>query len=81
MIPMKFKECNITFAKDQIEYIPLPAYIDTHGKVTTCWKFTFRERLKALFLGKIYLAMLTFNQPLQPLRLSFRKDIETNESN
>lgn len=81
MLPVKFKECNITFAKDQVEYIPLPAYIDPLGKVTTCWKFTKLERLKALFLGKIYLSMLTFNQPLQPLRLSFKKELETNASN
>ena len=74
MTPIKFKECNITFAKDQLEYIPLPAHIDPQGKVTTCWKFTLCERFKALIFGKIYLSMLTFNKPLHPLRLYFRED-------
>ena len=74
MKPVKFKECNITFAKDQIEYIPLPAYIDPYGMVTTRWKFSFIERLQAFFFDKIYLKVLTFNQPLQPIKLYLGKD-------
>jgi len=66
---IKFKECNIVFAEDQPEYLPLPAYMDEEGLVISCWKPSLKERIKILFKGKIYVSMLTFNHPLQPIRL------------
>jgi hypothetical protein len=62
-------ECNLAeviFAKDQPQYRPLPAIVTSDGYVTTRWKFTFRERLRILFGGSLYLQQLTFNDPLQP---------------
>lgn len=67
MKPIPFEKSNITFAKDQKEYQPLPAYKDKDGKVITCWSLSFKERLKVLFSGKIYVNQLTFKKPLQPI--------------
>ena len=69
MEAIKFKETSCIFAENQPEYIPLPAYKTEDGEVITCWKFTFMERIRVLFFGRIYLSILTFNKPLQPVRL------------
>ena len=61
---------EVVFAKDQPQYIPLPAYVDPNGVVVTRWKFSFKERLNILFRGCIWLELLTFGRPLQPVRLS-----------
>lgn len=68
MKPIKFKECNVEFAKDQPEYNSLPAYKvnSEQGEVITCWKLSFRERLRVLFFGCIWLNLLSFNKPLTP---------------
>jgi hypothetical protein len=75
MKPVKFKESNVTFAENQPEYLPLPAFINKsdHGEVVTCWNLSFRERLRVLFNGKIWLSMLSFNKPLTPSFLSTKK--------
>lgn len=69
MKPVYFKEANITFAKDQPQYLPLPAERSEDGMVTTCWQMSFKERIKVLFTGKVWLQTLTFNNPLQPQKL------------
>ena len=71
MKPIKFKEVNFTLAKEQSPYIPLPAWTwrGDDGTVISCWQLSRRERLKLLVTGKIWLKVLTFNQPLQPQKL------------
>ena len=64
---IKFKGQNCTFAENQPEYIPLPAHRDNEGIIISCWQFTFREKLKVLFGGKLYWQQLSFNSPLQPV--------------
>ena len=59
----------VTYAKNQPEYLPLPVLRSQHGTVTSRWHMTWRERLAALFTGDVYLTQLTFNTPLQPVRL------------
>lgn len=66
MKPIDFDHSNVTFAKDQPEYQPLPAFRADDGTVISCWKLTFRERLKMLFTGRLWISNLTFNNPLQP---------------
>ena len=68
MIAITFKEQNIVYAENQPEYIPLPVHKDSEGIVTSCWKFSFMERLKVLFGARLYWHQLTFNTPLQPVR-------------
>lgn len=69
MKPIKFKEANFTFAVNQPQYQPLPAWRGDDGTVISCWQLSRRERLKLLVTGKIWLRVLTFNKPLQPQRL------------
>jgi len=70
MKPTDFSESNIVFAKDQPQYLPLPADITDDGIAITCWTLTWRERLIILFTGRIWLKQMTFNKPLQPQLLS-----------
>ena len=70
MKPIKFKEQNVVFAKDQKPYIPLPAYQDDiqGGRIFHCWKLTVKERIKILFTGKLWINILNFKQPPQPIK-------------
>ena len=61
---------TVVYAKDQPEYLPLPAAVDSEGRVITKWGLTWWERLQVLWRGSIYLQLLTFNKPLQPIRLT-----------
>jgi len=70
MKPMEFRGVNCVYAKDQSEYLPLPAQKTEDGAVKTCWKLSLKERLTILFKGKLYLTILTFNKPLQPVKLT-----------
>lgn len=70
MKPIKFKEQNVTFAKNQKPYLPLPAYQDNEqgGRIFHCWKLTFKERFKILFTGVLWIYVLNFKQPPQPIK-------------
>ena len=73
---IEFPEQTVVFAKDQTEYLPLPAHIrdnDAQGCVTCCWKLTLKERLKLIFTGKVWHQILTFNGPIQPQLLTIEK--------
>jgi len=66
MKPIDFPEANAIFAKDQPEYMPLPAHRNREGIVTCCWRLSFWERLKLLFLGRVWHLQLTFDGAPQP---------------
>lgn len=70
MKPTEFAGQNVIFAKDQPQYLPLPAHRDKDGMVTSCWQLSFIERLQVFFSGKVWLRQLTFNNPLQPIKVS-----------
>ena len=67
MTPVAFPGHNVTFAKDQPEYLPLPAHRSEDGEVTSCWSLSWRERLRLLWSGRFYITLMTFNGPLQPI--------------
>lgn len=69
MRPIKFKDANCTFAEHQEEYLPLPAHRDCQGIITSCWAMSFKERIKVLLSGKIFVQSMTFDKPLQPLNV------------
>jgi hypothetical protein len=70
MKPVKFKGANVTFAEDQPEYKPLPAFKDGQGNVVTCWEVSNEDFEKLVETRRIYLSIKTFNNPLQPVFLS-----------
>lgn len=74
---IKFKECNIVYAENQPEYLPLPSHKSDDGRVTSCWGLSFLERLRVTLTGRIYLQVLTFNNPLQPLKMSVSNPLKT----
>jgi len=65
MKPIKFKEQNVVFAKNQPPYLPLPAFRDgVHGgRIIHCWKLSVIERIKIFFTGKLWIYVRTFNKP------------------
>ena len=67
MKPIDFKESNVVYAKDQKEYMPLPALKFADGTVCTCWKLSWKDFFKVMWHRKVWVSVLTFNQPLQPL--------------
>ena len=73
---VKFKEVNFTFAENQPEYNPLPCFRagDERGTIVFCYKLSFKERVKLLFSGLLWVSVLTFNQRLQPQYHTVNKD-------
>lgn len=61
---------TVVYAKDQPEYVPLPAVKLADGEVISRWELTVEEKEKISETGCIYVAMLTFNGPLQPIWLT-----------
>lgn len=87
MDPIEFKEQNVVFAKDQPQYRPLPALIkdgpegDIFLEVVSCWGLSFRERIRVLFTGRIWVSLWSFRNPqtgninpLTPSRLTTVKE-------
>lgn len=82
MKPIEFPEQNVVFAKDQPEYKPLPAFRNEGGmgEVISCWKLSFRERIRLLFTGRLWLSLAMFGRPLTPSFLSTKKsDVITTQ--
>ena len=75
MKPIKFKEQNCTFAENQPEYIPLPAYKvdEPEGRIISCWQLSFRERLRILFTGHLWVSLMMFGKPLTPSYFTTKK--------
>ena len=61
-----FEEYETVIAKDQEEYLDLPALVLQDGRVITRWRLTWWERLRLLWFGSFYLHQLTFGHALQP---------------
>ena len=59
----------IIYAKDQPEYQPLPMWKGPGGHRVSRWRLTWKERIQLLIGGSIWLSVLTFNRPLQPVMM------------
>jgi hypothetical protein len=70
MQPVEFKGQNIIFAKDQPQYQPLPAIKLEDGMVITCWEMTPEELEEVTQTRRVFLRQLTFNNLLQPVRIT-----------
>lgn len=76
MEPIKFDGANVVFGANQPEYVPLPAErVGKHetGQINTCWALSPDELKKVQETGQIYVSLLTFGQPLQPVLVSVDK--------
>lgn len=76
MTPENFSWHNRVFARGQAPYLPLSAHLtpgDSTGRVTTCWRLSLLERLVVLLRGRVWHQALTFNEPLQPVKLAARE--------
>jgi hypothetical protein len=66
-------------AKPQPEYLPLNVvqikYNDGTISMISCYKLSFKERVKMLFNGKLWLEQLTFGQLLQPQRATVNEPL------
>lgn len=68
-----YEDREVVFAKDQPEYVPLPALpiITTEGRaVLTRWTFTDEERNLIASGADLFVKVLTFGGPLQPVAFS-----------
>ena len=59
----------VIYAKDQPPYIPLPMWKGPDGQRVSRWNLSWRERLQVLLGGSVWLSVLTFDRPLQPVKL------------
>lgn len=73
MKAINFEKSNRVYGKGQPEYAPLPVHVDSDEwghPTTSCWSLGLWERLQVLFTGKVWLTQLTFDQNLQPVRMT-----------
>ena len=75
MEPVNFEEANVVFGANQPEYKPLPAECrdGKSGEILTCWELSPDELKRVQETGKIWLGVLTFDQPLQPVYVAVDK--------
>ena len=75
MEPVNFEAANVVFGANQTEYKPLPAEYrgGKSGEILTCWELSPDELKRVQETGKIWLSVLTFGQPLQPVYLATEK--------
>ncbi|MCT4034896.1 hypothetical protein HZQ14_15845 [Elizabethkingia anophelis] len=74
MQPKEFQEANVVFGKDQPEYKPLPVHRTEDGKIISCWELSDDEIEKLKETKCLYLSMMPFGQPLQPVYITVEKD-------
>lgn len=74
MKPIEFPEVNAIYAKDQPEYIPLPCHKTPSGDVITCFQLSEEELKEISETGKLWISIKTFNNPLQPIFMSTKKE-------
>ena len=75
MEPIKFDGVNVVFGAEQPEYTQLPAERrpGNSGEIVTCWELNQNEKKIIQETGKIWLSVLTFGLPLQPVFISVEK--------
>ena len=75
MKPIEFPEQTMVWAENQPPYLPLPAYTDDRETISL-WAMTWRERIRALFTGRLWLRQLNLGNPLQPQVPSLQSPFE-----
>lgn len=70
MIPVTFPECNTILGMSQDEYAPLQAYRAPNGQTICAFRLSPQEMREIQETGTLWISVLTFNQPFQPIGLS-----------
>lgn len=69
---VEFEGQNVIYAKDQPDYLPLPAYVDTESREAPalfCFAVNDYQKERIQRSGKLWVRCLTFGHPLQPIAL------------
>ncbi len=76
MKPIQFEGANVLIGEHQEEYMSVPAQIvaGQEGKVISCWQLSDDDLMDIIRTKRVYVDQLTFNQPLQPIRLYTKYD-------
>jgi len=75
MKPVEFPEVNVRIAEHQEEFVTLPAYANRkEGTITFCMELTEEEKKEILGSGHVWIQLVTYNQPMQPIALSTLRD-------
>lgn len=69
----EFKEANVVYGENQPQYLPLPAHKTEEGQAIFCFDLDEEERKQIAETGELWVSLLTFNQPLQPILLTTKK--------
>ncbi|WP_373248798.1 hypothetical protein [Bacteroides thetaiotaomicron] len=69
----KFNEANVVYGENQPQYLPLPAHKTEEGQAIFCFELDEEERKQIAETGELWVSLLTFNQPLQPILLTTKK--------
>ncbi len=77
----EFPEVNLRIAEDQEEYGTLPAHVSEQGIVTCCFSPSEEELKQINETGEIWLSVMTFLEPLQPVMLTAECPLEKKEAN
>lgn len=75
---------QVVYAEHQPEYLPLPSIRypgNPQGPVTSRWSFTEEERRAIADGADLYLTLLTFHQPLQPVLMQVFTDPQNAAEN
>lgn len=67
-----FEKFETVYGADQPEFIPLPALRTSTAEavIFSRWRLSWRERLRVLCRGDVFLLVMTFGNPLQPTLVS-----------
>lgn len=67
---------GVTLARNQPEYLQLPVFRraqDPSGVLTSRWRLTWRERFRVFISGVVFVQVMTFCEPMQPIKPSIEK--------
>lgn len=87
MQAVEFEGFNLTLAKDQPPYRPLPVHLDKadpQTPFTACFELTDEEVAEVVKTRRIFCRQLTFGKLFHPILISVENpisNIQSNESN
>lgn len=84
VLPANPSIAEVVYAKDQPQYLQLPAcniqYADGTIAVISRWRLSFKERLRALIFGSVWLETVTHGNPLQPQRITLAEPLTKDDA-